>query len=223
MSMAASVHGSAGSAGVCGACGAPAAPPHRRQMMLQTIPSGALRGMLDRALDAQAANDEQQRLIDDQCPERVDSILEHLDALERQLARAGLRSRHVDAIRELAQQLARSNREEREMERAIAGAADDLARVARRVETGGTVQPVMRRRELAARLRAALTVEQQVLAGEPVAAGEVVAARREIAELIATLPASRLLSRGLAHELGHNKTALLHARVHKLARQRGNR
>lgn len=165
---------------------------------------GRLRGILDHALDAQSANDEQQRLLSNPLTPEVDSLEEHLRALLRE----GACPRRVRAMYVLIVKLEASNRIEREQERAIATEADELTRAARAAESG-QVACRLPRHELARALREQLDPMLAVERGEAVDADRLDEARRELAALFASSTRTQLLGGGMAKLLGPTKTELL--------------
>jgi hypothetical protein len=106
--------------------------------------AAARRDLLEPALDARAHNLTQAQLIANPTPE-VDSLLEHVHALGRDLP-ASQRRAHVHEALRLIRDLFNSNRAEGECEQTIAGAADQLAAALRAgtVERGWTVKRVAR-------------------------------------------------------------------------------
>lgn len=108
----------------------------------------------------------------------------------------------------LVVKLARSNRVEREQERAIATEADDMARISHAAETG---MPTIRlpRRELVKAMRKPMDVLLADEAGENVDCARVAKAKQELDELFATSTRDRLLAPGMARELGPTKAELL--------------
>lgn len=187
-----------------------ATPPDGATLL--KFPSKPLRGILDHALDAQTENDRQEYALANGCPRACDSIDEHLDAIEAELSRPrpdpAVVHAHARAIRGLVVYVYMSNRDERRIEQAIASTADEMARVARAVETGHA--PGLRpRRQLAAAIRDALDPIAAVTRGELVSADRLMRANVQLREIVRSCPAQRLLSDGMANELGVEKARLL--------------
>lgn len=170
-----------------------------------------VRDVLDRALDAQAANDEQHRLLSNPCTAEVDSLDEHLVALLKE----GVCPRRIREMHQLVVAIAESNRHERQLEREIAGAADALASTTRILESGGVVARKPRR-QLANELRSPLGVVLEHDQGRPVDAQKLEAAWDELTALMVAAPREQLLSAGMANELGVAKSELLGRLVEQL-------
>lgn len=153
------------------------------------------------AMDARAANVEQQRLLYNPTPD-PDSLLEHLELLqEGGRARASLR-----ALVALCTDLSSSNSIEAGFELGIAGAADQLATDLRDTELNGSAPTLLTAKGIARRLRQPLSHLAQAAGVGP---AQLVKDCATIADAIRHTPRLQLLSPAVAHELGRAKYELL--------------
>lgn len=157
----------------------------------------AERTFLHPALDAQAANAHQDRLIYDPTPE-VDSLAEHLrEALK---GTTGPARQHLRSAFALLTQVAHANHAERDHEQTIGGAADHLVTSLRRAErVTGTKQ--LTAKGVARALRDPLGRTEP---GAPMTTA-VIADLREIHRVADQVTLDLLLSGAVQHELGDAK------------------
>lgn|GEM_PF-4185560 len=156
------------------------------------------RNFLDLAIEARAANLEQEKLILNHSPE-PDSLVEVLTLLAPPKELVPLCSRLVN-------EFSYSNAHEGQQEKKLAGNAEALAVDLRKL--GSNVRAALTAKGIATRLREALrTIDA---GGDP---AELFRAFHVVSLALREIPAAQLLSASVAYELGGKKFALLN-RLH---------
>lgn len=156
--------------------------------------------VVDPLLDARALNLQQQRLIHNASPE-VDSLVEHVRELARTVTVE--QREHLAAILDLVRDLAESNTTEGDLQRAVVGAAEEMAHEAldRRVRDALGVKAI------ANTLREPLGV---IAHPDQHPAAAFMSAVDVVYDVLARVPAEKLTARSVCHELGIRKyTALV--------------
>ena len=168
-----------------------------------------LRGFVDVAADAIAANRAQHRLLFNPTPE-VDSLAERLIALRRHGVPSGLISELIQDVK----QLITLNEHEHGDERALAGALDALARAEHAAEREGSrAHDAISVRALVRRLRDDLDTIRASGTGT-----EFALAAARVREICSQTPADKLTSNTLRHELGGRRHDLLVEMVRSVQR-----
>jgi hypothetical protein len=171
------------------------------------VTAGTLRErVLEPALDARSLNLEQKRLLLDPSPE-CDSAVEHVRALAQLVADERARI-HIFQLGRLAHRLAASNGAEGSYERLVAGAADRLVRDLRALELRGEGDRSVAKEQLARDIRKPL---RAIAAAAAPGNGllPLVAAVRELDQVLDRAPADQLLSRTVEYQLGRATFGLL--------------